>query len=120
MPKKFDCREEGFDKGRPVKQWIAQGVKRVKGEIAESFTYAEFLHSDPAGTKGPAFLVFDNFLVIKKYNQSNLYALFVGHLADRLKKNKNFHKKWPALRTYSRLKIYKMQKKALSDGIRCR
>ena len=31
---------------------------------------------------GPAFLVSDNFQAILKYNNSLLYALAVGHLAD--------------------------------------
>ena len=38
----------------------------------------------PAGRLGPAFLVTDNFYVLKDYNESDVYALFVGHLADRI------------------------------------
>ena len=37
-----------------------------------------------AGGYGPAFLVLENYRVIRRYNTSDLYAVFVGHLADRI------------------------------------
>jgi hypothetical protein len=37
----------------------------------------------PAG--GPAFRVFHNFDVIKRYNNADAYAIAVGHLSDRLR-----------------------------------
>ena len=33
---------------------------------------------------GPKFLVTENFMVFKRYNMSDLYALYVGHLMDRI------------------------------------
>ncbi len=38
----------------------------------------------PSGIRGPAFLVFHNFRVIRKWNRSTNYALTIGHLSDRL------------------------------------
>ena len=38
----------------------------------------------PAGREGPAFIVTPNFYVLKAYNESDLYALFIGHGADRI------------------------------------
>lgn len=38
----------------------------------------------PAGIRGPAFLVYANFRIITEWNKSLFYALFVGHLSDRL------------------------------------
>ncbi len=38
----------------------------------------------PGGALGPAFLAFENYMVIKRYNMSDLYAVFVGNLADRI------------------------------------
>ena len=38
----------------------------------------------PAGHTGPAFLVYQNFEVIMRWNRSTTYALSVGHLADRI------------------------------------
>ena len=38
----------------------------------------------PAGQRGPAFLIYQNFRTIMVWNRSILYALSVGHLADRI------------------------------------
>ena len=38
----------------------------------------------PAGRRGPAFLVSDNFYVLKAYNESDVYALTIGMVGDRL------------------------------------
>ncbi len=38
----------------------------------------------PEGTYGPAFLTLKNYYVLKDYNFSDLYVLFVGNLADRI------------------------------------
>ncbi|OGQ96449.1 MAG: hypothetical protein A2521_08980 [Deltaproteobacteria bacterium RIFOXYD12_FULL_57_12] len=38
----------------------------------------------PAGVSGPAFLIFQNFRIILQWNRATLYAVAIGHLADRL------------------------------------
>lgn len=48
----------------------------------------------PAGVHGPAFLMYSNFRVILKWNKSVLYAVSVGHLADRILKKPEFSKKY--------------------------
>jgi membrane-bound lytic murein transglycosylase B len=50
----------------------------------------------PAGANGPAFLLLPNFEVIKRYNNSDSYALAVGHLADRIIGGGGFATSWPA------------------------
>jgi hypothetical protein len=45
----------------------------------------------PSGAYGPAFLATENFQVIRRYNTSDLYALFVGNLADRIAGGGDFH-----------------------------
>jgi peptidoglycan hydrolase-like protein with peptidoglycan-binding domain len=49
----------------------------------------------PAGAKGPAFLMMQNFRAIMKYNPSEAYALAIGHLADRLRGGGPFVQPWP-------------------------
>jgi hypothetical protein len=50
----------------------------------------------PAGAKGPAFIVTGNFNVLKAYNNSDAYAIAVGHLADRMHGAAPFTAAWPA------------------------
>ena len=38
----------------------------------------------PGGGNGPAFIVTENYAVLKEYNNSDAYAIAVGHLADRM------------------------------------
>lgn len=38
----------------------------------------------PAGTDGPAFLAYDNFRALLKWNNSKYFAIAVGYLADSL------------------------------------
>ena len=50
----------------------------------------------PEGIYGPAFLTTPNYFVIKEYNFSDLYVLFVGHLADRMTNPQPFATPWSA------------------------
>ncbi|MEM1374635.1 MAG: peptidoglycan-binding protein [Pseudomonadota bacterium] len=84
-PGSAPCTANGPDQARRVFEWEESGVTRVSGS---PFPVHErrmdgFLVL-PAGTLGPAFLATPNFTVLKAYNESDLYALFVGHLADRI------------------------------------
>ena len=51
---------------------------------AQSSLPAEASLLQPEGTYGPAFLTPKNYFVLKEYNFSDLYVLFVGHLSDRI------------------------------------
>jgi membrane-bound lytic murein transglycosylase B len=52
----------------------------------------------PMGHRGPAFLVYDNFKIIKNWNRSQSYALAVGRLADRVSGAGNLHRALPKVR----------------------
>ena len=49
----------------------------------------------PAGSYGPAFLLFDNFYKIRIYNNADSYALSIGLLADRLVSRPELSRPWP-------------------------
>jgi hypothetical protein len=53
----------------------------------------------PNGRQGPAFLILQNFRAFKHYNNSDAYALAVGHLADRLRGGGPFVGQWPERET---------------------
>jgi len=49
----------------------------------------------PAGARGLAFLMLQNFSVIMKYNPAEAYALAIGHLADRMRGGPPLVQGWP-------------------------
>jgi lytic murein transglycosylase len=85
VPDDVSCALEGPDRGRRISDWAAMGVARVGGKPfpAHEARQSGFLMM-PAGRNGPAFIVTPNFYVLKEYNESDLYALFIGHAADRI------------------------------------
>ncbi|MGD9671537.1 MAG: lytic murein transglycosylase [Hyphomicrobiaceae bacterium] len=95
MPASSNCSLEGPPGSRPVRDWIALGYNRVAGRKfpAEVLDDQAYLMS-PAGAYGPSFLVLENFQVIRRYNTSDLYATFVGNLADRIAGGGDFVTPW--------------------------
>lgn len=85
IPAQANCSLEGPTQTRTISHWEGLGFKRSNGRAWEkSLKNTEAYLMSPAGAYGPSFLVFENFKVIRKYNTSDLYAVFVGHLADRI------------------------------------
>ncbi|RWL48405.1 MAG: lytic murein transglycosylase [Mesorhizobium sp.] len=87
VPANVSCALEGPDQGKKISDWVAMGIRRVDNKAFQaSEMKAESSLLMPAGRSGPAFLVTPNFYVIKQYNNSDLYGLFIGHAADRIAK----------------------------------
>lgn len=79
----FNYLEAGLNNTRALEEWRKLGIKRADGgELPVADIKASLLV--PAGHEGPAFLVYDNFRVIMRWNRSEFYALAVGHMADRI------------------------------------
>jgi lytic murein transglycosylase len=76
----------------PFSAFAAAGVRAASGRLPTSGEARLFF---PAGHTGPAFLLTTNFDVIKTYNQSDAYALAVGHLADRIGGEGPLRASWP-------------------------
>jgi membrane-bound lytic murein transglycosylase B len=89
LPQGFDYRRS---RGTFV-EWTNLGVRRGDGGALPNAGEAFLLF--PSGASGPAFLVTANFNVIKLYNNSDVYALAVGHLADRMQGGAPFRTPWP-------------------------
>jgi membrane-bound lytic murein transglycosylase B len=87
---------KGFDLMRSrasFREWHKLGVRRADGgAYPDSGDGILFF---PAGLPGPAFVVTSNFDAIKEYNDSDVYALAIGHLADRMRGARPFKSSWP-------------------------
>ncbi|MCR9139806.1 MAG: lytic murein transglycosylase [Alphaproteobacteria bacterium] len=73
--------------------WKKRGVKRTDGGQFPGRGNATLFF--PSGVQGLAFLVTENFPVIKTYNFSDAYALSIAHLSDRIaNRSTPFQGKW--------------------------
>ena len=96
-PANGDCTLGTADVTKPIGDWIRAGYVPVRGQrlsAAELAQPASLLQ--PEGIYGPAFLTTTNYFVIKEYNFSDLYVLFVGHLSDRITSPQTFATPWSA------------------------
>jgi lytic murein transglycosylase len=96
-PANVDCTMGVPEVTKPIGEWLRAGFEPVRGQQlseAEKAQPASLLQ--PEGIYGPAFLTTKNYFVIKEYNFSDLYVLFVGHLADRMLSPLPFATPWSA------------------------
>ena len=83
LPKGFKLEHSGLKIRKSLSQWQALGVRAIGGGRLPNGD-AEASVILPAGYSGPAFLIYKNYRTILTWNRSILYAIAVGHLADRL------------------------------------
>jgi membrane-bound lytic murein transglycosylase B len=89
IPRQFDFRRSRAS----FADWTALGLRRADGRAFPA--QGEGILFFPSGIRGPAFLVTENFNVLKTYNTSDVYALAIGHLADRLRGGVPIAGRWP-------------------------
>jgi hypothetical protein len=89
VPKGFDLMKSSA----AFNEWARLGVKRADGKAFPST--GDGILFFPAGLPGPAFIVTPNFEVIKDYNDSDVYALAIGHLSDLMQGAGSFKAPWP-------------------------
>ena len=83
LPEEFDFSLSGRDRGRTLEEWVRLGITDAYGgALSQLDIQAAVLV--PSGHRGPAFLTYDNFDVIMRWNRSEYYAISVGRLADRI------------------------------------
>ncbi len=78
---------------KTLSQWAKLGFKRPNGRGFPRPGEKAVLKM-PAGGNGPAFLMLRNFFVLKRYNNSDTYALTVGLLADRVAGYSGLQQNW--------------------------
>jgi membrane-bound lytic murein transglycosylase B len=83
LPRNFDYSQSGEYQRRTLAEWARLGVTDAYGGALPPLDI-ESAVLVPSGHRGPAFLVYDNFDVIMRWNRSEYYAISVGRLADRI------------------------------------
>lgn len=84
LPATFDPKLAGLKIRKSLPTWQTLGLRRIDGrDLPQQPLQASLLQPD--GADGPAFLVYQNFRSILRWNSSNYFALAVGQLADAIR-----------------------------------
>ena len=93
LPRGFDYRQTGERIKKSPTQWASLGVRDVNGARVGDFGRASILL--PAGAQGAAFMIFNNFHVIERYNAADAYVIGVGLLSGRIAGGGPLKAGWP-------------------------
>jgi lytic murein transglycosylase len=94
-PADVDCTIGVPDHTLPIGDWFKRGFVPAYGRVLSAAERAEPASLlQPAGLYGPSFLATANYFVIKEYNFSDLYVLFVGQLSDLIADGRPFETPW--------------------------
>ncbi len=117
LPQGVDCGLDGPANARTLSEWVKTGVVRTNGKPipANLLDRSAYLMS-PGGSFGPSFLVTDNFKVLRAYNTSDLYAVFVGTLSDRIGGSSDFDTPWKSIVQLPNRDVEEIQKLLKAKG----
>ncbi|MEP2651314.1 MAG: lytic murein transglycosylase [Paraglaciecola sp.] len=110
LPEEFNYQLAGKSHPKSLSFWNDQQVTQVSGQSLGNSDIKSALLI-PAGYTGSAFLVYSNFDVILRWNNSEYYGIAVGHLADRIAGKETLSKPLPDLPKYTLLELQKFQEK---------
>jgi lytic murein transglycosylase len=117
-PQTFACTQGVPEVTRPIGEWLKAGFtpayrkKLSPEELAQTASVLQ-----PEGIYGPAFLATKNYFVIKEYNFSDLYVLFVGHVSDRMTDPRPFETPWSKGAQMRTADVETMQKNLTAHGM---
>src|SRR6476659_904761 len=117
-PANVDCTVGVPDVTKPIGEWLRAGFSPVRAQklsAKEQEEPASLLQ--PEGIYGPSFLTTKNYFVIKEYNFSDLYVLFVGHLSDRIVNPQPFATPWSAATQLRTASVEAMQRHLTRIGL---
>lgn len=110
LPENFNYQLAGKSQPQPLSFWSQLQVTQVSGKtLGDSDLKAALLI--PAGHTGSAFMVYSNFDVILRWNNSEYYGIAVGHLADRIRGQGALSKPLPELPNYTLTEMQQFQDK---------
>ncbi|MEJ2762630.1 lytic murein transglycosylase [Photobacterium sp. MCCC 1A19761] len=86
LPSRIDADLFGVEKskGRSLAEWQRLGVRRLNGQALPRVDIQAWL-IQPDDNKGRAYLVYNNYQTLLKWNRSHYFALAVSHLADQIR-----------------------------------
>ena len=115
LPENVDYAWMGKEGRSSITEWQQRGLMTAEGHPLPSADIKAHLLL-PAGHRGPAFLAYDNFHVILRWNNSEFYAIAVGHLADRIAGAPPLRVAPPELPSYTRDQMIAMQQALNEKG----
>ncbi len=118
VPKGVDCTIANPDYTLTLREWLERGYVPARNrQIAAADLDEKASLLMPAGVYGPAFLILKNYYVIKDYNFSDLYVLFVGNVSDRIAGGGPFEKPWDKVVQMRTKQLEEMQQRLATLGL---
>jgi hypothetical protein len=117
-PTNADCSIGVPEVTKPIGEWLKRGFVPVYGRklSAAELSYDASL-LQPEGSYGPSFLTPKNYFVLKDYNFSDLYVLFVGHLSERIAGARPFETSWSKNAQLKTTEVEAMQRRLTALGL---
>ena len=116
IPPGFAVAIAGGRTQKPLTAWSALGLSLASGAPLPAQGWAALIL--PAGARGPAFLITDNFAAIEAYNRADAYVIAVGHLSDRVMGASPILHPWPRdLRALTLPERQEMQSRLTAEGL---
>jgi lytic murein transglycosylase len=101
----------------PLGEWVKRGYVPAYGQTIPAAERAEPASLvQVAGLYGPSFLATKNYFAIKEYNFSDLYVLYVGHLADSIANPRPFQTPWAKVAQLPTASLDRMQHILTAQG----
>jgi len=84
LPENFDKGLAGLGTSKPIGDWQALGVRRIDGSDLPTRQLSSSIVLPEDGDNARAFLVYNNYRSILRWNRSDFFAIAIGSLADRI------------------------------------
>jgi lytic murein transglycosylase len=117
-PANTDCSIGVPEVTKPVGEWVKRGfVPAYDRKLSAAELSYEASLLQPEGSYGPSFLTPKNYFVLKDYNYSDLYVLFVGHLSERIAGGQPFETPWSKNTQLKTTDVESMQRRLTVLGL---
>ncbi len=84
VPDNFNPSLAGLNTQKPIGEWQELGVRLPDGGALPTRQLQSSIVLPQAGAKSPAYLVYNNYRSLLRWNNAALFAVAVGTLADRI------------------------------------